>query len=237
VNEEQVREAELKAQVAGSEAHQKALEAGLSARQIRLDQLGQELNAARAEVREKDSALTQLNGRLRDALGRVADQERIAEDLRASLRQTEAAAVAPPAPEVGEAEAKELLGARDLHIVDVYDVDSNGRTQRTYGRVYYVEKKLLVFYAFNLQDKPHKRAPVGFQAWGYQEASQSRPESLGLFQLDDAALKRWVLNVRNPSVLQHIDAVFVSLEPPGGSQVPHGRRVLYAYLAGAPNHP
>jgi len=40
----------------------------------------------------------------------------------------------------------------------------------TYGRVYYVEKRLLVFYAFDLQNRQnHKRAV--FQAWGYREAN------------------------------------------------------------------
>ena len=52
-----------------------------------------------------------------------------------------------------EIEARNLFGARDLHIVDVYDVAGDGKTKRTYGRVYYVEKKLLVFYAFDLQKR------------------------------------------------------------------------------------
>jgi hypothetical protein len=36
-----------------------------------------------------------------------------------------------------DAEAKQLFGARNLHIVDVYDVDNKGNTRRSYGRVYY----------------------------------------------------------------------------------------------------
>ena len=135
------------------------------------------------------------------------------------------------------ADAKELFGARDLHIVDVYDVDSNGKTRRTYGRVYYVEKKLLIFYAFDLQDKKHNRAAAGFQAWGYREANEAKPESLGLFTLDDASLNRWVLQVNNPRVLERVDAVYVTLEPPSGSPSPRGRRLLYANLVVPPNHP
>ena len=112
-----------------------------------------------------------------------------------------------------------------------------GNTRRSYGRVYYVQKKLLIFYAFDLQDKKHNRAAAGFQAWGYRQPSDGQPESLGLFDVDDATSNRWVLKVNNPRVLERIDAVFVTVEAPNGSPSPRGRRVLYANLAGPANHP
>jgi len=34
-----------------------------------------------------------------------------------------------------------------------------------------------------------------------------------------------------------VEVVFVTLEPPQGSATPKGRRLLYANLGGAPNHP
>ena len=135
-----------------------------------------------------------------------------------------------------EAEARNLFGARDLHIVDVYDVAGDGKTKRTYGRVYYVEKKLLVFYAFDLQNRDNHRLAV-FQAWGYREANVGKPLNLGLFAVDDTTANRWVLTVNCPDVLSHIDAVFVTVEPPGGSAAPRGKKVLYANLVGPPNHP
>jgi hypothetical protein len=148
-----------------------------------------------------------------------------------------------PRPETGpvtaspsEIEARNLFGARDLHIVDVYDVKGDGKTKRTYGRVYYVEKRLLVFYAFDLQNRQnHKRAV--FQAWGYREANVGKPLNLGLFAIDDSAMSRWVLKVNRADVLSHIDAVFVTVESPGGSTAPRGKKVLYANLVGPPNHP
>jgi len=141
---------------------------------------------------------------------------------------------APTSPT--EVEARNLFGARDLHIVDVYDVKGDGKTKRTYGRVYYVEKRLLVFYAFDLQNRQnHKRAV--FQAWGYREANVGKPLNLGLFAIDDSAVSRWVLKVNRADVLSHIDAVFVTVEPPGGSTAPRGKKVLYANLVGPPNHP
>jgi hypothetical protein len=135
-----------------------------------------------------------------------------------------------------EVEARNLFGARDLHIVDVYDVTGDGKTKRTYGRVYYVEKKLLVFYAFDLENRQNHKRGV-FQAWGYREANLGKPLNLGLFSIDDNPTSRWVLTVNRPDVLSHIDAVFVTVEPPGGSNAPSGKKVLYANLVGPPNHP
>jgi len=135
-----------------------------------------------------------------------------------------------------EGEARNLFGARDLHIVDVYDVTGDGKTKRTYGRVYYVEKKLLVFYAFDLQNRQNHKLGA-FQAWGYREANIGKPLNLGLFTVDDKSTSRWVLTVNHPDVLSHIDAVFVTVEPFGGSTAPRGKKVLYANLIGPPNHP
>jgi hypothetical protein len=136
----------------------------------------------------------------------------------------------------GGHEARNLFGARDLHIVDVYDVTGDGKTKRTYGRVYYVEKKLHVFYAFDLQNRQNHKRGV-FQAWGYREANLGKPQSLGHFTIDDNTTSRWVLTVNRPDVLSHIDAVFVTVEPDHGSTTPRGKKVLYANLIGPPNHP
>jgi hypothetical protein len=142
----------------------------------------------------------------------------------------------PGAASPSEGEARNLFGARDLHIVDVYDVTGDGKTKRTYGRVYYVEKKLLVFYAFDLQSRQNHKLGA-FQAWGYREANLGKPLNLGLFTVDDKSTSRWILTVNHPDVLSHIDAVFVTVEPFGGSTAPRGKKVLYANLIGPPNHP
>jgi hypothetical protein len=107
----------------------------------------------------------------------------------------------------------------------------------TYGRVYYVEKKLLVFYAFDLEDKRRNRIAAGFQAWGYSQPNETKPPNLGLFHLDDASMNRWILSVKNTRILEHVDPIFVTLEPPDRSPSPRGRRLLYANIVGPPNHP
>jgi hypothetical protein len=227
---EQSKYAELQAQ-------QKMLESQLAGARTQLDQEKQDLEAAKNNADDKNTQIADLQTRLQNAVQRTEEQRRIAENLQSRLEWTQQAVKTTANPPIEQAEANNLFGARDLHIVDVYDVDGNGKTNRTYGRVYYVEKKLLVFYAFDLQDKRHNRTAAGFQAWGYRQPNESKPENLGLFHVDDASMNRWILEVGNPRVLEHVDAVFVTLEPPDGSPSPRGRRLLYANLAGPPNHP
>jgi Skp family chaperone for outer membrane proteins len=229
--------ADAEAKYAALQAEQKSLQAALSAAHAQLDEEGEKLASASSDISDRDKQLAQLQNKLDGAVERTAEQERIAGDLRNRLQGAEQASNTPESQGFNDADAKGLFGARDLHIVDVYDVDSNGKNRRTYGRVYYAEKKLLIFYAFDLQDAKHNRAAAGFQAWGYREANQNQPESLGLFNLDDASMNRWVLKVSNPRVLERIDAVYVTLEPPNGSPTPLGRRLLYANLIVPPNHP
>jgi hypothetical protein len=233
--ERKLSEAEVK--YADAKAQEKILESQLSDLRLRTGEKDKELAAARGEADANTKQIAQLESRLDNAVARTEEQRRIADNLQARLQANEQRQPTPESQGFNDADAKELFGARDLHIVDVFDVDTNGRTRHTYGRVYYVQKKLLIFYAFDLQDKQRDRTAAAFQAWGYREANQNKPESLGLFNLDDGSQTRWVLKVRNPLVLERIDAVYVTLEPPSGSSSPRGRRLLYANLVVPPNHP
>ena len=224
-------------QYADLTAQKRTLQTAVAVAKARADQLGNDLDAARTAQKNEEGLAAELQAKLERATESVQEQQQLVADLRRKVEKAEEAASVPPSPPVEDAEAKALLGARDLHIVDVYDVAGNGKTRRTFGRVYYVEKKFLVFYAFDLQDKRHNRTAVGFQAWGYREGSSSKPANLGLFYVDDASLDRWVLKVNNPRILAHVDVVFVTLEPPDGSRSPQGQRLLYANLSGPPNHP
>lgn len=230
--------AEARKSYADSLSRDKALEAELAAAKEQLDQKGNELRQANSFAQQSSDSLKALQLQLKEAVARTTAEENLVEQLQRKLtHRSEEEAVASTAPAIPDGDAKELFGARDLHIVDVYDVDSMGKTKRGFGRVYFVEKKLLLFYAFDLQDKQHQRSASGFQAWGYRQGNEGKPQNLGLFLMDDPALSRWVLKVNNTSVLERIDAVFVTLEPPSGSPSPRGRKLLYANLGGPPNHP
>jgi len=133
-------------------------------------------------------------------------------------------------------DVRDLMGARNFHIADVYDVDSKGKDQRAFGRVFYTERKsTLIFYAFDLNDRNTARRNASFQVWGKRGPAQGPTHSLGLFQIDDQQQNRWVLRFEDPQVLAQIDSVFVTVEPAGGSAKPTGRQFLYAYLNANPS--
>jgi hypothetical protein len=132
---------------------------------------------------------------------------------------------------------RELMGARDLYIAEVHDVAGDGQTTKTYGRVFYTKGKRLVFYAYDLDAQPGARNASTFQAWGRRGPDQKQARNLGVFYEDNLAKKRWVLKTSEAKTLEDIDAVFVTVEPSGGSQHPSGKQLLFAYLRVNPNHP
>jgi len=129
----------------------------------------------------------------------------------------------------------DLLGQRNLHVIDIYDESSHGQRTAAFGRVFYGEGASLLFYAFDLPVKQGSDKIV-VQAWGQQEGSSKNPVQLGVFSQSDPSLRRWVLRVKNPAQLSKIDAVFVTLER-REEKKPMGTPMLYAYLRQAPNHP
>lgn len=131
---------------------------------------------------------------------------------------------------------RELMGARELYMADVHDVSGKG-TEKTYGRIFYTKGKSLIFYAFDLDAQPGIRNAKSFQAWGRKGPDKTQARSLGIFYEDNASKKRWVLKAEDPKTLEDIDAVFVTVEPRGGSQHPSGKQLLFASLRISPNHP
>jgi hypothetical protein len=129
---------------------------------------------------------------------------------------------------------REVMGARNLHILDVNDFDSKGNRKNAFGRIFYTEGKSLIFYAFDLYSS--SRTNASFQVWGHNEAQRS-VTNLGIFFMDDQKQSRWVLRVNDPDVLAQIDSVFVTVERPGGAKRPTGDKRLYAYLGHPANHP
>jgi Skp family chaperone for outer membrane proteins len=131
---------------------------------------------------------------------------------------------------------RELMGARELYMADVHDVSGKG-TAKTYGRVFYTKGKSLIFYAFDLDAQPGLQNARSFQAWGRKGPDKEQARNLGIFYEDNVSKKRWVLKADDPKSLEDIDAVFVTVEPHGGSQHPSGKPLLFASLRISPNHP
>jgi anti-sigma-K factor RskA len=135
---------------------------------------------------------------------------------------------------------RELMGARKLYIADVFDVDSGSHTRKPFGRVFYTQNKSLVFYAFDLDHQPGVKNANVFQVWGQRDAEangSTHAMNLGILYMDSETNRRWVLRSDDPKQLDEIDAVFVTVEPHGGSQKPTGKPLLYALLRKEANHP
>jgi hypothetical protein len=236
---------------------QAAKEARAKALQEQLQATAFELQAARAQLTEAGDSRIQMTNKLAEAERLIARVNGELQSVREG-RSKDAVTIASQGRELREFSEKlsaqtemlerertllaagrdihNLMGARNLHIVDVLDVDSRGRDGRAFGRVFYTEEKSLIFYAFDLGDRGTVKRNASFQAWGARGKAQS-PESLGIFYVDDQKQKRWVLKFEDPSILAEIDSVFVTVEPRGGSAKPTGRKFLYAYLKATPNHP
>jgi hypothetical protein len=168
---------------------------------------------------------------------RVAALSRQIEQLSASIGQKDQELAREQALLDHDQDVRELMGSRNLYIAEVYDVAKNGDTQRPFGRVFYTRGKSLVFYAYDLDQQPGLREASSFQAWGRRGPDQAHAVNLGVFYADSAQKKRWVVKDDDPKTLAEIDAVFVTVEPHGGSSHPSGKPLLFAYLRIEPNHP
>lgn len=131
---------------------------------------------------------------------------------------------------------RNLMGARDLYIAEIYDSGKNGKTEKPFGRIFYTKNRSLIFYAYDLDQQPGVENASAFQAWGATGASD-HDVSLGLFYHDSTDKKRWVLKCDDSQTIARLNAVFVTIEPKGGSTRPTGKRLLFSYLRVNPNHP
>ena len=193
-------------------------------REARITQLQSELEQSRADKNASDVAMAVQETELRELRKKAADQEQL-------LRQQEEFARS------GD-DVRQLVVARNLHIIDVHDRDGNGQSQRAFGRIFYTEGKSLIFYAYDLADPRKVDAKVSFYVWGGRLGADKPVRNLGIFHNDDAKDGRWVLTFDDPHVLTQIDSVFVTVESARKPvNAPEGRRILFAFLGDKPNHP
>jgi len=169
---------------------------------------------------------TSLEARIEELMAINRDQERRLKDSEQYL--------------ASDRDIRELMGARKLYIADVFDVDSGSRTKKPFGRVFYTQGKSLIFYAFDLDRQPSVVNANTFQVWGQKDTAQGEqalPMNLGILYMDNETNRRWVMRFDDPKQLAEIDAVFVTVEPRGGSRKPTSKPFLYALLRNDANHP
>jgi Putative zinc-finger len=225
---------EFEQNAAASEKERDVLASELKQRQARIDDLERQIGQSQVELA---SAKTQLEaqGAKEDAV--AADQARIRE-LSDQLAEQTASLSRERDLLSADRDIRELMGARNLHIADVFDTDAKGKTRPTLGRIFFTEGKSLIFYAYDLNDHRVQNAGYNYRVWGKKEGPGQGAKSLGIFYSDDKTQKRWVFKSNDPKVLSEIDSVFVTVEPPGKNPIaPQGDKLLYAYLRNQANHP
>ena len=207
--QDSIRErADLAQKLATSQTSSQALQA-------KLDSLAQQSPQDAARAQASEAKVTELTQLLHDREGAL-DQK---DELLAHDR-----------------DIRELMGARDLYVAEVYNVVRNG-TEKPFGRVFYTRGKSLIFYAYDLDQQKGVKNATTFQAWGRRGPDRGQALNLGVFYEDSVSKKRWIVKCDDPKTLAQIDGVFVTVEPNGGSPKPSGKSLLFAYLRVDPNHP
>jgi hypothetical protein len=199
--------------------------------------LAQKLESAENNSHSLEEKLNSLAQQSAQDAARAKASESKANGLTQQLQEQQAAVEQRDELLAHDRDIRDVIGARDLYIAEIYDVAGTGETKKPYGRVFYTRGKSLIFYAYDLDQQTEVKRASTFQAWGRRGPDRQRAINLGVFYEDNATRKRWILKCDDPKTLAQIDAVFVTVEPQGGSHKPGNRTLLFASLKIDPNHP
>ena len=226
------------------QAQYDALGATDQAKSSQLVSISSERNSVASKLRDAEQTLAIVNAELasvkeerqQDVL-RASSFESQVRDLSARLKEQDQTVQTQQKFLASDRDIRDLMGARQLYIADVFDVSSDSRKRKPYGRVFYTRGKSLIFYAFDLDRQPGVKNAGEFQLWGKNESRPDQPVSLGVLYVDSDINRRWAMRCDDPEQLAAIDAVFVTVEPNGHGNKPTGKPFLYASLRKEPNHP
>jgi hypothetical protein len=210
---------------------------GLSELQSRLDSQEKQRVEQLARAHALEARVAELTKQLQDRDEEVARQSGSVRERDDLLQQRDSTIVRQQELLAHDRDIRDLMSARDLYIAEVYDVAKTGETNKPYGRIFYTKGKSLLFYAYDLDQQAGLKNASTFQAWGRRGTGHEQPVNLGILYEDSVANKRWVVRSEDARTLEQIDAVFVTVEPNGGSTRPSSKPLLFAYLRIHPNHP
>src|SRR6266850_3404328 len=217
--------------LASSEKEPRTQSAGeYEAAQVRFEELQKGIEAETEQRQQAATRAASLEGKVEELTQVLRDRERTVDQQQTEISKQQELLE-------HDRDIRELMGARDLYIAEVYDVARTGQTNKTYGRVFYTRGKSLIFYAYDLDQQAGLKNASSFQAWGRRGPDKTQALNLGVFYEDSVGKKRWMLKFDDPKTLDQIDAVFVTVEPNGGSHRPSGKQLLFAYLRVNTNHP
>jgi hypothetical protein len=237
--------ARFRAQVKESSERTAQLQAALADANGKLSATAQErdANAIRVHAAEKmyqdvqDELHTLQNQHQQDLL-RAASLETRVNSLNADLTDDQMKRTKTDGQFLAmDKDIRDLIGARNLYIADIMDVNEQGQSKKPFGRVFYTKTKSLIFYAYDLDQQPGLKLARTFQVWGRTSASDRKPVNLGILYMDSATNQRWTLRVDNPERIANLEAVFVTIEPHEQTDKPTGKPFLYASLRREANHP
>jgi len=227
-------EADLKA----TSQDRRSLASSREALELRLAEVQRELTNSQALVANaQQEAMSQHQRAAEMESTLIAEQVKL-HDLEAGLKEKSVALDQERQLLSLGHDVTDLMGARNLHIVDVVDTDGRGKARPAFGRIFFTEGKSLIFYAYDLNEAKMQKANYQYQVWAKKEGPNRQAQRLGIFYSDDKAQRRWVFKCDDAKILREIDSVFVTFgRPDGDSLHPEGSSLMYAYLRGQPNHP
>jgi hypothetical protein len=240
IDEAKREDGSLRDKLAASDQRAEAMQATLNevenqstAQVQQVQQARTDLAAAQGQLSQAKDALSTSQTQIVALQDQVADREARLTDVSASLvRERDLLSAGR--------EVRDIMGARDLHIVDVVDRDGSGHPRKAFGRAFYTQGKSLIFYAFDLPTKNTADGKFVYAAWGSNsnDLNGKVARSLGIFYNDDQTQHRWAMKFDDAKLLEEIDTVFVTLEPAGKPfAAPTGKPLLEAYFGTPPNHP
>jgi hypothetical protein len=256
---------ELQAEIDASKQENLELKDENSQMLTQIDALVKDINAKRAEKQALQQSLVRLRDVNAQQASQIDNNAQLLAHTQAELEETRTRGKAMEA-ELGAEKAElgalsqqlgtqtatlaqdrellaegrditDLMGARNLHIIDVRDADGRGKNKKSFGRIFYTEGKSLIFYAYDLDESKIVKANYSFAVWGERLGEPTSVRNLGILYTDNKDQKRWAFKVDDPQQLAEIDSVFVTLEAHQGDSTPRGGRILFAYLGGKANHP
>jgi len=128
--------------------------------------LSRELAQAEANAQSLEARLSIIgNQSSQDTLQSLALKTEVS-DLKAEIENKDKAIAEQRELLDRDRDVRNLIGARNLYIAEIYDVAQTGDTQKPFGRVFYTKDKSLIFYGYDLDQQPGVKKAGVFQAWG-----------------------------------------------------------------------
>ena len=197
-------EADLKA----TSQDRRSLASNRDALELRLEEIQRELTNSQALVANVQQDAMSQHQRAADMESTLIAEQVKLHDLESGLKEKSVALDQERQLLSLGHDVTDLMGARNLHIVDVVDTDGRGKARPAFGRIFFTEGKSLIFYAYDLNKAKMQKANYQYQVWAKKEGPNRQAQRLGIFYSDDKAQRRWVFKSDDAKILREIDSVF-----------------------------